>query len=462
MSQAARRERILVVDDDPGISEVVQLLLRSEGFATEHCGTTKSATRQIALVEPDLVIMDLKLPDGTGVEAIPTIKSLYRDLPIILMTSYSSIESAIAALRAGAVDYIVKPFDNTELLHAVERALNERRIHRENALLKKSLRSLYGARPVIGESACVRRVQSLVSKVAPSDASVLISGESGTGKELVALGLHFASPRAEGPFVPINCAAIPRELLESELFGHARGAFTGAVERSEGLIREAHGGTLFLDEVSELAPPLQVKLLRVLQDRVVRPLGSKQEYDVDVRFVAATNRNLQKAMAAGEFREDLYYRLNVISIEVPPLRERGDDVRLLAEHFLAHFSRRLGKPVRRMAPEFERFVMSYQWPGNVRELENLMERAVILSESETLGAESIEEVAPRAAPAPGHAAPAESGAPLSVEAYIRSIVERHQDARGEAELAKMLGIGRKALWTRRKQWGLWRDRKSGA
>ncbi|MBI3370728.1 MAG: sigma-54-dependent Fis family transcriptional regulator [Betaproteobacteria bacterium] len=457
MSSVPRRERILIVDDDPGIAEVVQLLLKGEGFATEHCGTIRAATRQVAVAEPDLVIMDLKLPDGVGIDAISSLRSIQRELPIILMTSYSSIESAVAALRAGAVDYIIKPFDNTDFVHAVERALNERRISRENALLKKSLRSLYGVRQMIGESAGIRRVQSLMRKVALSDASVLIAGESGTGKELVALGLHYTSPRADGPFVPINCAAIPSELMESELFGHAKGAFTGAVERSEGLIREAHGGTLFLDEVSELALPLQVKLLRVLQDRLVRPVGGRQVHSVDVRFVAATNRDLQQAMQTGAFRKDIFYRLNVISIEVPPLRERGDDVKLLAAHFIEQHARKLGKPVRRMDRDFEHFLMRYHWPGNVRELENLIECAVILADSGTLDAGTLAEVAPRTEPAP--ALLAAGAEPLSVEEYIRSVVERFQGTRGESELARLLGIGRKAIWMRRKQWGLQRERK---
>ena len=459
MSAAPPRERILVVDDDPGISEVVQLLLRNEGFAADHCDCAQAALKQVAVVEPDLVVMDLRLPDGTGVEAIPSLKAIHRDLPIILMTSYSSVESAIAALRAGAVDYIIKPFDNQDFLYAVERALNERRISRENAFLKRSLRGLYGARMIIGESPGIQRVQALMRKVASSDANVLISGESGTGKELIALGLHYAGARANGPFVPINCAAIPRELLESELFGHVKGAFTGAVERSDGLIREAHGGTLFLDEIPELAPPLQVKLLRVLQDRMVRPVGGKQVYSVDVRFVAATNRDPQQAMESGQFRKDLYYRLNVISIEMPPLRERGGDVKLLAEHFIAHYAQKLGKRVSGMDREFEQFLTRYHWPGNVRELENLIERAVILAESDTLGTGSLAEAAAQAADTGRSPAQADGGEPLSVEEYIRTMVERHQNSHGESELAKLLGIGRKALWMRRKQWGLHRERK---
>jgi DNA-binding NtrC family response regulator len=400
------------------------------------------------------VVTDLRLPDGTGLDVIRAIKEARPEIPIILMTSYSSVESAIDALRNGAIDYIIKPFDNTEFLHAVERALNERRINRENAILRRHLRDAQSSHQIIGESPGIRRVLELVRKVAASDANVLIQGESGTGKELVALGLHYASHRADGPFVPINCAAIPRDLLESELFGHARGAFTGAVEKSDGLIREAQGGTLLLDEISELAPALQVKLLRVLQDRAVRPVGGRQVHPVDVRFIAATNRDLKAAMAQGQFREDLYYRLNVIGIHVPPLRERGDDVDLIARHFIDFYGRRMGKRIRRIGPDLRDFLHRYPWPGNVRELENLIERAVILADSDTLGCADFAEALP-AVPPPAAAA---NGHPASIEAHIRDVVLRYQDAHSDTELARMLGIGRKTLWMRRREWGLQRSR----
>jgi len=456
----ARRERILVIDDDPGLAEVIVMLLSGEGYRVVHAATVRAGLAQVAATEFDLVITDLKLPDGTGVDAIRPIKDIRRDLPIILMTSYSSMESAIGALRNGAVDYIIKPFDNEDFLHATERALNERRVLRENAILKRNLNKVKAELEIIGESEGIKRVTELMRKVAPSDASVLIRGESGTGKELVAVGIHIASPRGDGPFVPINCGAIPSELLESELFGHARGAFTGATHTTEGLIREAHGGTLFLDEISELAPGLQVKLLRVLQDREVRPVGGKQVYKVDVRFIAATNKDLERAMIDGQFREDLFYRLNVISIHVPPLRERADDVRLLAQHFIDRHSRRMGKRIHAMSQDLGEFLAQYSWPGNVRELDNLIERAVILADAEVLTAKDLAEMLPAAAKQPGraahapHAASDERDRPLSVEDYMRETAERYQDRYSEIELANMLGIGRKALWMRRRQWGL--------
>jgi DNA-binding NtrC family response regulator len=430
------KERVLLIDDDPGVSEVIGLLLEREGYAVERAGTLKQGLARVEAGELDLVVTDLKLPDGTGLDAIGAIRGRDAALPIIMITSYSSMESAIAALRAGAVDYIIKPFDNDEFLHSVARALKERRITRENLLLRRRLKSAYEARTLLGDSPEIRRAGELVRKVAASDANVLIAGESGTGKELLALGIHFASPRAEHPFVPIDCGAMPRETLEAELFGQAR---SGA------------GGTLFLDDVSELPAPLQAKLARVLEEKAVHPL--------DVRFVAATRRDLTVATERGQFRRDLYYRLSVISIRLPPLRERGGDALLLAEHFARHYARRLGKRIDGFDAEFSAFLQNYPWPGNVRELENLMERAVILAEEPRLTGRDLAEVAP-ALPMVRAAAPLPDGArPLAIEEYIREVIERFQDLHSETELARMLGIGRKALWMRRRQWGLKRTRK---
>jgi DNA-binding NtrC family response regulator len=430
------RGRVLLIDDDPGLSEVIGMLLEREGYAFDRAGTVKAGLERIKAVDFDLVITDLKLPDGTGLEVIRASRARHPELPIIMITSYSSMESAIAALRGGAIDYIVKPFDNDELLHAIERALKERRIVRENAAFRRNLRNVYDARPLLGDSPGMRRVGEVLRKVAASDASVLISGESGTGKELVALALHFSSPRAGKPFVPVDCGATPREALEEELLGHVRG---GA------------GGTLFLDEISELAPPLQLKLLRLLEEKALVPL--------DVRFVAATRRDLPALVERGQFRKDLYYRLSVISIALPALRERGDDTVLLAQHFAEHYARRLGKRIEGFDAEFAAFLRNYPWPGNVRELENLIERTVILADSGLLTGRDLAEVAP-ALPMVRAAAPLPGGArPLAIEEYIREVIERFQDSHSETELARMLGIGRKALWMRRRQWGLKRARK---
>jgi DNA-binding NtrC family response regulator len=440
-------DRVLVIDDDPGLAEVIELLLEREGYAAQRAATVKRGLELAATGEFDLAVTDLKLPDGTGLDLIRTLRAAQPELPIIVITSYSSIESAIGALRAGAVDYIIKPFDNDEFVHAVARALNERRMRRENAILRRNLRNAYGARQIEGQSPGMQRVLELVRKAAPSDANVLVCGESGTGKELVAFAIHCASPRADGPFVPVSCGAVRREALEAELFGREG-------ERAEGLLREADGGTLFLDEVAELAPPLQVKLLRVLEEKTVRPVGGKQSYAVDVRFVAASDRDLAAAL-----RKDLYYRLNVITIQVPPLRERGGDTLLLARQFAERYARKLGKRIAGFDAEFSAFLQNYPWPGNVRELENLIERAVILADAQTLTGRDLAEVAP-ALPMVRAAAPLPGGVrPLAIEEYIREVIERFQDSHSETELARMLGIGRKALWMRRRQWGLKRTRK---
>jgi DNA-binding NtrC family response regulator len=455
-SAAVRNERILVVEDDPGVGECVMLLLRSMGCHAE-LATNGTVGLARARAEPfDLLVTDLRLPDIGGLEIIQSARESGLELPVILMTSYSSLDGAIQALRAGAIDYIIKPFENDAFRHAVERALNEQRMRRENARLKRDLKKVIGPHKILGDSCGIQRVLDLIGRVARSDANVLIQGESGTGKELVAQAIHDASARAAAAFVPINCGAIPGELLESELFGHTRGAYTGAVSASEGLIREAHGGTLFLDEISELAPALQVKLLRVIQEKQVRPLGSKHVLQTDVRFLAATNRDLKQAMEHGEFRADLYYRLNVININVPPLRERGSDLDTLAQHFIEQHSKRLGKHITGMSDDLRRFMRTYHWPGNVRELENLIERAVILADGDVLQyRDSIDVPAtPADASALAQFADGAVGKGLSIEQYIEQFVRRHEIAHSDSQLAAMLGIGRKALWVRRNRWGL--------
>ena len=448
-------ERVLVIEDDPGVGESIRLLLEHLGCHPELATNGAEGYTRAQSGEFDLLITDLRLPDRDGLSIIRGIRETGVDLPMILMTSFSSLQTAIEALRCGALDYIIKPFSNDDFRHAVERALNERRMRRENAMLKRNLKKAFAANRILGVSPGIKRVLDLVTRVAASDANVLIQGESGTGKELVAQAIHYASPRGEGPFVPINCGAIPSELLESELFGHAKGAYTGAVSASEGLIREADGGTLFLDEISELAPALQVKLLRVIQEKQVRPLGSKHVYATDVRFLAATNRDLKTALEQGHFRADLFYRLNVINIHVPPLRERGSDVEMLARHFIESHSRRVGKRITGMTDDLRKFLHTYQWPGNVRELENLIERAVILSDGETLSSRDFIDSG-RSTPPDQFTQEALAQA-LPIERYIEEFVRRYQQHYSESELADMLGIGRKALWVRRNRWGLRRN-----
>lgn len=453
-----RSERMLVIEDDPGIRASMEMLLPARGYAVQFAASMQDGLVSAAASEYDLIITDLRLPDGDGMSIIRALQKTQPALPIILMTSYSSLDTAIEALKNGAVDYVIKPFHNDALLFAIERVFSVRRMQRENALLRRSLKNAGAGACMIGNCAGIRRVFELINKVAATDANVLIQGESGTGKELVAQAIHDSSPRAGRPFVPINCGAIPAELIESELFGHTKGAYTGAVAATDGLIREAHGGTVFLDEISELAPQLQVKLLRVIQEKQVRPLGSARVIDTDVRFVAASNRDLKSATEQGAFRADLFYRLNVINIHVPPLRERGADIELLARHFVVEHSRRLGKRPIEVDADVPAILGLYRWPGNVRELENVIERAVILAEGNTLTARDFADLATPATTPAGRPSVSEDtlATALSIEDYIAEFVKRHQDQHSEQELAAMLGIGRKALWMRRNRWGLFR------
>ena len=459
LSRAAAQ--VLVIDDDRGICECVEMLLDRAGHASVITHLGDEGLAQLKTREFDLVITDLRLPDASGLDIVAAVKALHPETQVILMTSFSSVESAIEALRRGANDYVIKPFDNDDFVFSVERALSERRTRKENAALRRNLKKVFTQHTIIGESDGVKRLLAMIQRVAATDANVLIQGESGCGKELVAQAIHFGGSRAQRPFVAVNCGAIPAELIESELFGHEKGAYTGASSASEGLIREASGGTLFLDEVSEMPLAAQVKLLRVLQERQVRPLGSNQSFLTDTRFLAASNRNLKESAERGSFRADLYYRLNVIAIHVPPLRERGADIELLARHFMHQFCRKFASPVTRMHKDFVEFLHHHSWPGNVRELQNVIERAVILADSDVLTMSDLEEmIATPARDAVAVIAPKGSDLPLSIEDYTKEIITQYQDRYGEAELAALLGIGRKALWVRRRHWDLYRTSES--
>ena len=446
--------QILVVDDDAGICDCVEMLLERAGHAGVITRLGRDGLAKLESREFDLVITDLRLPDVSGLDIVAAAKAAHPETQVILMTSFSSVESAIEALRRGANDYIIKPFDNDDFLFSIERALGERRTRLENVALKRSLKKAFTQDAIIGECEGVKRMLAMIQRVAATEANVLIQGESGTGKELVAQAIHFGGSRAQRPFVAVNCGAIPDDLIESELFGHEKGAYTGATTANEGLIREASGGTLFLDEISEMPLHVQVKLLRVLQERQVRPLGSKQSYLTDTRFVAASNRNLKESARDGSFRADLYYRLNVITIQVPALRERGSDIELLARHFMRQFCSKFGSRVTGMRKEFVDFLYSHPWPGNVRELQNVIERGVILADTDALSLSDLEEMI--AAPAAEPASSNGDRLPLSIAEYTKEIITLYQDQYGEAELAALLGIGRKALWMRRRHWGLYR------
>ncbi|MBW1757698.1 MAG: sigma-54-dependent Fis family transcriptional regulator [Deltaproteobacteria bacterium] len=386
--------RILVCDDEASLREMLQILLRREGYCVDVVDGVHAAREQLGSADPyDLVITDLVMPDGTGMEVLDAVRARSADTQILMVTAYATTEQAVEAMRKGAYDYVQKPFKNHELLATLEKALEKRAIVAENQTLRAEISARWSEGQLIGKSPAMDRLRDLIKRVANSTTSVLITGESGTGKEMVARALHFQSPRADEPFVVLNCGAIPENLIESELFGHIKGAFTGAIAAKEGLFRAANGGTLFLDEVGELPPPLQVKLLRVLQDRKVRPVGGSAEVEVDVRVVAATNRDVESEVEAGTFREDLFYRLNVIRIEAPPLRERPEDIPVLAGYFLQKHAALQGRRLD-FSPEAMRWLAQQSYAGNVRELENIVERGVTLAPGSTVNREDLGDTHP--------------------------------------------------------------------
>jgi len=370
--------RVLVIDDEEGIRSVLADLLDEMGFETICAGDGKAGL-QIALQQDcDLALVDLSLPGIDGLEVLRRIKENKFDLPVIMVTGYASMHTAIEALKLGAYDYIAKPFDLEGVQVTIARAIERRRLIDENRYLKEQMRQQFGFDNVIGSNPRIQQAYVLAAQVAGSNASVLILGETGTGKEYLARTIHYQSPRADRPFVKVSCAALPETLLESELFGHEKGAFTNAISRRIGRFEMADGGTLFLDEVGDMTPATQLKLLRVLQEKQFERVGGSETLKTDVRIIAATNRDLKKAILDKEFREDLYYRLNVVTIELPPLRERSEDIPELVEHFIHKYNLETGKKIEGVAPESMALLKSYSWPGNIRELENCIERAVIL------------------------------------------------------------------------------------
>ncbi|MGO8918644.1 MAG: sigma-54-dependent transcriptional regulator [Stellaceae bacterium] len=377
-------ERILILDDEPDVAKSWVKILESVGY---RCLATTQAEEALRLLEnehPDLLLTDLRMPGMDGMEMLRRARQIDPQMPVVMLTGHASLESAVAAVKAGAFDYLSKSFSNDQLRLAVERALTKRRLELEVHHLRAQLRGVFGFENIVGSSAALEQALELVRKAARSDANILILGESGTGKELIARAIHANSPRVGQPFVPVDCASLPENLLESELFGHEKGAFTGAVAAKQGLMEAANRGTLFLDELGELPVGLQVKLLRALQERQIRHVGGTRQIDVDVRIVSATNRDLRALVAAGKFRDDLYYRVNVIDIVLPPLRERPDDVELLATHFLRRFASSGQAGAKGFEPEAMIALETYSWPGNVRELQNVIERACALAEGEMI------------------------------------------------------------------------------
>ncbi|MEM6792540.1 MAG: sigma-54 dependent transcriptional regulator [Acidobacteriota bacterium] len=376
--------KILVVDDEASLVEFLRLLFEEEGYLVETAGSVGGAREKVAEETFDLVLCDILMPDGNGLEMLREIKQQTPHTAVIMMTAYTSTKSAIEAMKLGAYNYISKPFDVEELRIVARGALEKTDLETENVYLRRELEQKYQFSNIIGRSQKMQEIFSLIERVARTSSTVLIRGESGTGKELIARAVHFQSPRAERRFLSINCGALPENLLESELFGHERGAFTGAVREKKGLFQEAHEGTLFLDEIGEMTPPMQVKLLRALQERRIRRVGGTREEPVDVRIIAATNQDLAERIDSGDFREDLFYRINVIPVHLPSLRQRREDVPLLVDFFLKKFSEQMGLTTKPITVEALRALESYHWPGNVRELENTIERALALSTEERL------------------------------------------------------------------------------
>ncbi len=437
-------ERILIVDDDPGFRKLLETILSGEGYAVTAAGSVSEAVRAADRQQFHLVLSDLRLPDGDGLSVLRWVKEHTPEAPVIMITAFGTVASAVEAMKLGAVDYLGKPLSSPEELRlTVRRALEQNSAARELDLLREEQRGRFDCGNMIAEHPRMHRVLEMARKVAPTNATVLLTGESGTGKEIVARCIHSNSPRGARVFVPVNCAALAPALIESELFGHEKGAFTGAVAQHLGRFERAHGGTLFLDEIGELDGNLQAKLLRVLQDRTFERVGGTRQISVDVRVIAATNRDLKKRVADGGFREDLFYRIATFPIELPPLRERGGDILRLARFFLDRAARSLSRGPIRISKDAERVLLAYAWPGNVRELENLMERMAILSD-DVVEADDL----PVTASGPVR--------PVLIKDIERQAIEEalREQQGNRTRAAKQLGISVRTLQYRLKEYGL--------
>ncbi|MFW5951586.1 MAG: sigma-54-dependent transcriptional regulator [Gemmatimonadota bacterium] len=446
--------RILVIDDEKAILNTLEILLRGEGFEVATRTSGRQALDEWDELDPDLVVTDIRMPGYTGLDVLAAVRDHEGQVPVILMTAQASLQSAIEAVNQGAFYYLQKPFGNDELLALCRRAVETRTLKRENVQLKREIhrRDASRADRPIGKDSAFVEILELAETVAPTDSTVLITGESGTGKEVLARYIHRLSDREDGPFISVNCGALPENLLESELFGHVKGSFTGAVKDRDGLLVAARGGTFFLDEIGEMSPALQVKLLRALQEREVVPVGSTKPVDIDVRIIAATNRDLEEEMRRGTFRSDLYYRLNVISLHMPPLRDRPDDVPLLADHFLARVAGQNG-PLRIDDDALDR-LRAYDWPGNVRELENALERAAVLADDGVIALDHLPDRVVE--PPPERLVADRSTANPTLEtierAYILWVLETADG--NKARAAEVLGIDPSTLYRKLNRYGV--------
>ena len=440
------KARVLVVDDEKSMRDLLSITLEKEGYDVATAAGGEPAIEALRRDPTDVVITDLRMPKVDGLQVLRTAKEISPDMAVIVVTAVASTETAVEAMKLGAYDYITKPFKLDEVSLIVRNALERKRLRDENLYLRKQLETQHRFENIIGKSAVILEVFDTIRKIADSPSTAMVTGESGTGKELVARAIHFNSLRRDKPFVSVNCGAIPEGLMESELFGHVRGAFTGAVSNKVGLFSAGEGGTLFLDEITEIPPLLQVKLLRAIQTREIRRVGDTKDIKTDVRLIAASNRHLEEAVEQGVLREDLYYRLNVIPIQLPPLRERREDIPLLVGHFLQKFGKELGKEVRGVSPEAMIVLERYHWPGNIRELDNVLERAIVLGAGEMLGVDSLPETLRRERPVKGLEAVDLPEDGLDLEATLdtieRGYLQRALDRTGgvqtkAAELLKM-------------------------
>jgi two-component system response regulator AtoC len=449
-------ERILIADDDDALRESLELVLAAEGYEVATARDGAAALAALETQPADVVLCDVRMPGRDGFELLPELLRKNPGGTVILMSAYGSAELAVEALRRGAYDYLAKPFQPAEAVLALRKARERERLRRSTALLRRDVERAVGERPIVAASGGMIAVLEVVERAAEFKATVLLLGESGTGKEVLARAIHAQSPRRSEAFVAVNCAAIPEALLESELFGHARGAFTGADRARRGLVAEADGGTLFLDEIGELPVALQAKLLRLLQEEEIRPVGESKPRRVDVRVIAATARHLEAEVAAGRFREDLFYRLDVVRVAVPPLRERREDIPLLVDHFLGRARETLGKAVRGVDDAALARLVAYGWPGNVRELENVLERAVILSRSDRLGVDDLPASLSAPGPGSGPRAPQDFSLRRARRALEASLISEALEATGgnRTHAARLLGISHRALLYKINEYGL--------
>ncbi|MBI1820717.1 MAG: sigma-54-dependent Fis family transcriptional regulator [Nitrospirae bacterium] len=443
----AKGETILVIDDEKPQRDILKIILEQEGYKVETASHSQEGLRIYKNGEADLVLTDLKLPDTTELSGVDALFRMNPNASVIIMTAHGTIDSAVEAMKKGAFDYLTKPLDKTELLISIQRAFERIRLLRENKNLRQQLGEKFTLQNIIGTHPAMQEIFKIVQKIAASSSTILIYGESGTGKELIARAIHFNSTRKNGPFRAINCAAIPESLIENELFGHEKGSFTGAVGKEIGLFEAAGKGTLFLDEIGDLGHPIQAKLLRALQEKEIKRIGGKEDVKIDVRVIAATNKNLPQEIKKGAFREDLFYRLNIISIHLPPLRERGSDIPKLVEHFLKKFNKQTGKNIKSLSKEAFQTLLNYSWPGNVRQLEGVMERTILLCDSEVIGLEDLPLEIRRA----GHPLseidfdlPPEG---FSMEAFEKQLLIKAMEKSDWviAKAAKMLGLSYKTL-----------------